>query len=519
MLIRRKIPWTSQPQQPVRADPNGKYYSGLAYHFSPFAASSLFDAKQSVNSTDGTTIPLAITSKGRALGFTTGDANDFSFAPITTSAASTYTFQMVIGGLNFTGNWQGFVGHSLAGRYRRQSLCNIQRNGGNDSFYIYNYGSSTTTVNAKPSLFTGAPRVLTIQYLSPNYLIYVDGILVDSLTVTDNCYPGDESSVGFGQSWDGVNWGGANVVSATLWHNKVWDAGSVLELAQNINRILLPQTRNIWVPSAGGVQSFSYSASGGMAFGGAATKVRGHIPALAGGVSLGGTSAEVRGHAPSPSGGILLAGAGTAIRGHVPSPSGGLQTGGAATEVRGRAPSPSGGMAFSGDATKIRGHTSVPSGGLNLGGHATESSSGTQTFNYTPAGGLSLSGLAGFVRGRLKSASGGTTFGGSAAQSRGAAISPSGGLQLSGSVTPTRSRLLMSAGGLSFSGIAAAIRSIARVPSGGFSIAGAAAILWTYIGIVFARNRLSSPIVQRVELQSPITQRVDLQSPIDMDKL
>ena len=162
--------------------------------------------------------------------------------------------------------------------------------------------------------------------------------------------------------------------------------------------VFAPQESAMWIPIvAGGANSFSYSATGGMQLGGASALIRGSVPAPSGGMQLGGSSAEARGK-------IAILGGGGAI------------LGGAATQVRGRAIDASGGTILGGAASIVRSAIKAATGGLQLGGAASVSfTSAVQSRVVNAVGGMILAGAAGVQRTVTASlTASGLLFGGSA---------------------------------------------------------------------------------------------------------
>jgi hypothetical protein len=129
-----------------------------------------------------------------------------------------------------------------------------------------------------------------------------------------------------------------------------------------------------------GLQTFSYTGSGGMTLGGTAAraKIRGNL-SPSGGLNFGGTGNMRRGFQYAPSGGLQLGGTGVRSMVRVKSAAGGLQMGGAATVsfnagTQSYSYTASGGMVLSGTAARLSKRLILPSGGLILGGSAAQSS-------------------------------------------------------------------------------------------------------------------------------------------------
>lgn len=139
------------------------------------------------------------------------------------------------------------------------------------------------------------------------------------------------------------------------------------------------------------VQTYSYTATGGMTVAGTAPTVKTITRAVSGGMVLTGTAAAVRGiFEPTPTGGINLAGT--------------------SAMARGRGVTPSGGLSFSGAADFVRTCTRAITGGVTFSG--TSPMDTIKSFVYTAVGGFSLSGVAAFIRTCTRAVSGGFTFSG-----------------------------------------------------------------------------------------------------------
>jgi hypothetical protein len=128
----------------------------------------------------------------------------------------------------------------------------------------------------------------------------------------------------------------------------------------------------------GGALTYSYTASGGIAFSGAAPQVRGAVKTPAGGILFAGTAPQARGRSITASGGITLSGAAGLVRGVARSAAGGLQLAGAATvsffsAVQTRVVTPVGGFILSGATAVLRGMRKFAAGGITVGGQASVS--------------------------------------------------------------------------------------------------------------------------------------------------
>lgn len=100
------------------------------------------------------------------------------------------------------------------------------------------------------------------------------------------------------------------------------------------------QNNAFQVYTGGGVQSYSFTATGGIVFSGTTPAAKGTTRSASGGVSFSGLSGAIRSHAVTSSGGILFSGTSTQIRGSIQTATGGLLFGGAATIVLSPDPTP-----------------------------------------------------------------------------------------------------------------------------------------------------------------------------------
>lgn len=210
--------------------------------------------------------------------------------------------------------------------------------------------------------------------------------------------------------------------------------------------------------ATGGGADFTYSPSGGITFGGAAT------------------TTFTRDYLATSSGGLTFAGAATALqsRNFEFTSSGGIQLGGDATETftRDYAVTSSGGVQFGGAASATAGveFTFSGSGGLTFGGVGTTAYS--PDYVFTSSGGIVLGGTASAVESNdyVASSSGGVQFGGTAAAQfdAGFVVTGSGGLQFAGAATatPAYDYTYSAAGGIQFGGAATTESSGSGVAGG-----------------------------------------------------
>jgi hypothetical protein len=125
----------------------------------------------------------------------------------------------------------------------------------------------------------------------------------------------------------------------------------------------------------GGTQTFIYSATGGIVFGGTANELRSRVVVSAGGIQFGGAAAAVRQQLKSATGGIVFAGSATEFANAVRVAAGGLQFGGTAQELRQAARTAAGGLQFAGTSEQVRHLVETVGGSLQFGGTADYSTS------------------------------------------------------------------------------------------------------------------------------------------------
>jgi hypothetical protein len=121
----------------------------------------------------------------------------------------------------------------------------------------------------------------------------------------------------------------------------------------------------------GGPQSYSYTATGGLTFGGTSSALRGRVASASGGLLFGGTSAVARGRTVAASGGLVFGGVSTVQRGATRTATGGITFGGTAAAARGGSRVASGGIVFGGSApfsSHNTNRTVIASGGIVFGG-------------------------------------------------------------------------------------------------------------------------------------------------------
>lgn len=152
----------------------------------------------------------------------------------------------------------------------------------------------------------------------------------------------------------------------------------ILTLTESVSSLWqvfrMPQ-RRLWAPSSGGLQSYSYTPSGGLSFGGAAPVVRKATKAVSGGLVLAGAAPVSRRASRTVAGGLTLAGAATVIRNATRAPAGGLLLAGTApysstSSTQTRTVTPTGGVVFAGTAPVQRAMRYTPVGGITFGGYA-----------------------------------------------------------------------------------------------------------------------------------------------------
>lgn len=174
----------------------------------------------------------------------------------------------------------------------------------------------------------------------------------------------------------------------------------------------------------------------------------------------------------SSSGGITFGGAATLARTFVATSSGGITFGSTTTYSRTRVYTTTGGITFGGVATVSRTYGWASSGGLTFGGTATV----TRTYGYASTGGITFGGTAGIVRTIVYISSGGITFGGATTYSRTRVYTTTGGIEFGGTATVTRTFAWLSTGGITFGSTTTYSRTWAYLVSGGITFGGEAGV-------------------------------------------
>ncbi|HZQ35584.1 MAG TPA: hypothetical protein VFD32_06600 [Dehalococcoidia bacterium] len=138
--------------------------------------------------------------------------------------------------------------------------------------------------------------------------------------------------------WIGADPQGSRVLNGVVLLNAIiletWSEPQLREWTLNPWQLFRPQQRRVYSVPAGGTQSFSYTASGGLTFGGASDINRNRVLAAAGGIVFGGSAVKTAVRNVVAAGGIVFGGAATvafhsAVR--IVQAAGGIVFGGAAT--------------------------------------------------------------------------------------------------------------------------------------------------------------------------------------------
>lgn len=130
---------------------------------------------------------------------------------------------------------------------------------------------------------------------------------------------------------------GSGSIDVVLAWNRVLSLTEYLQIYFNPWQVFQSPASFIFFGPASGVQSFSYTASGGLQFGGTSARVKGMIKSATGGLQFAGTAAKTS----------------TNLQYRTVTCSGGVQFGGTSTEIRGVVKTASGGIVFGGSAAMV----------------------------------------------------------------------------------------------------------------------------------------------------------------------
>lgn len=191
------------------------------------------------------------------------------------------------------------------------------------------------------------------------------GILCSGSTGAGNSFKDASNTIRTAAAWVSSNTAVSKTFSSTI-------ARFALSSGTSAN------IAHLYIESAGGTQTYSYSATGG----------------------------------------FILSGTGPIVKGAIKTSTGGLTLLGTANPARGAARTTTGGLTFSGTATPLRSLVRAATGGILFSGAASVSfSSAVQSLTVIASGGILIRGTATMVRGMIKAVSGGIVFGGSASTS------------------------------------------------------------------------------------------------------
>lgn len=259
-----------------------------------------------------------------------------------------------------------------------------------------NIGGSARTVSGSVAWTAGRPTVKAATFTSTRAEVWDDGLNTNSTTYADT-----GSTIGYDASFSRLFTLGnpelAEVLASyTHWQavwNRLLSPAEHQRLARDPWCWCVPQ--NVWVPLSSGT-SYSFSASGSVAFSGASPLTRGRFFLPSGVVSFAGTSPFTFTGPTSYTFGA------------------------------------SGSVAFSGAAALTRGYFFLPSGVVAFSGTSPFSSGSSASYTFTASGSVAFSGTSPLSRGRVFDISGGVTFSGAALWQKGWVFPTSGSVNFSG---------------------------------------------------------------------------------------
>lgn len=352
-------------QQPQQATPyNASLLTGPARPSVVWAPSfGLVDAFGAAVSVTGTMTP-GINQQG--IGFNnTAVSNNFS---VSVPATSNNFCMMVV----------GRVTNSMTATHNMVTCATFNWQVNTSFRFLMNNSYYGTFPSADNGFAVGKP-FFWISGKGPNgeYMHSINGVPIGLGGYTDGTTKAQTIAAGvwkFGGSQDATNPPGFEINLFSVFPNL-----NVLQLAEIVGnnpwQIFKAPQRRIWVSSAGGPQTYSYSASGG----------------------------------------LVVSGTGPTVKGAIKTPTGGLTLLGTASPTRGVTRTTTGGLTFSGAATPLRSLVRAATGGILFSGAASLSFfSAVQSLTVVATGGLLIRGTAAMLRTVVKAATGGIIFGGSA---------------------------------------------------------------------------------------------------------
>lgn len=259
------------------------------------------------------------------------------------------------------------------------------------------YSGTALVISAAHGLAAGQVAVVGLTYDGATVRVFANAREIGSAACTFN-FTETSIDTGIGQRFSGTEIYKGQIYAHADFNRAIGQAAAK-ELSANIWQLFFDTEEEdeiVFPAAAGGVNSYSYTASGGMVLSGAITTVRGRVKVASGGIQTGGAASVARGVQRSASGGMTFAGAASRAVGKAITATGGLMFGGAASSVRGVARAATGGIIFAGQA------------GASF-------FSAVQSRVVNPVGGIVIAGGALVARGVRKAAAGGITFAGRAA--------------------------------------------------------------------------------------------------------
>lgn len=212
---------------------------------------------------------------------------------------------------------------------------------------VANYAASAITI---PAFGRQMITDYVVTMSASTITHYADGALLNSAAAASFTSAAAGSTLKIGAAS-----GLAQVMQVEYW-GRVLEVNEIVALYKDPKLLIKSRETPVFFPISG-TQTYTYTATGGITFGGSATEERHKVQSVSGGLQFGGSAS------------VSFVGLQTLVV----TPSGGLTFGGSSTQSVTRPESVSGGIQFGGSAT-VTTHESVrtvtPSGGITFGGSA-----------------------------------------------------------------------------------------------------------------------------------------------------
>lgn len=354
--------WTRQPLQPQRVSEKALErniifaYSGATKRL-VYGKNGLIPGRADASFSNFSAAPGAtIQGSGSVFNGSTSALGWNTDTSITTNATARAWTLVVVARADSTAAEIRAFGFGVPGG--AASLFNIETNGTTWRFQVRESTGGSATNLSGPSVTAGRTEVIVAKIASNRTMsLFMRGTKYTAAGPAGTITPYLVTLGCLYRVSDGV--------PIQLWNGWIGDAFIFdSELSDNECMDLQANPYQIWAPTpfpifytAGGTQTYTYTATGGITFGGTATEERHKVQSVSGGLQFGGSAS------------VSYVGLQTLTV----TPSGGITFGGSSAQSITRPESVSGGLQFGGSAT-VETHESVrtvtPSGGITFGGSA-----------------------------------------------------------------------------------------------------------------------------------------------------